>query len=200
MDIMSLQSIIFLIFLLFCCPSLARSEEPRESSDYSITCYGAVMTDGALPETAFLSASFDRDFKFAAVAAAKKIGNLFDRIDFELEGQIVKHLVGQHHWEFNILVVARWLRFPWNNLIKTSFAIGEGLSLALETPAFEEKYHGTETNAFLNYLMFEFDFSLPSHPRWSLVTRLHHRSGIYGLFNGVDGASNALGLGIRYHF
>jgi hypothetical protein len=189
--------ILFLFSLSFPLPFAHSSEEARERH---ITFYGAVMTDGALPETAFLSASFDREYRFATVAVGKKIGNLFDRIDFELEGQVVKHIAGQHHWEFNALVVARWLRFPWNDIIKTSFAVGEGLSLASETPQFEKKYHGEETNAFLNYLMFEFDFALPDNPRWSLVTRLHHRSGVYGLFNGVDGASNALGLGIRYHF
>ena len=194
---MPLQIIIFLLFFLSFFPSFAHSEEARERH---ITVYGAVMTDGALPESAVLTANLDRDFKFAAVTVGKKIGNLFDRIDFELEGQIVKHVAGQHHWEFNALVVTRWLRFPWNDTVKTSFAIGEGLSLATETSVFEEKYHGEETNTFLNYLMFEFDFALPQNPRWSLVTRLHHRSGVYGLFNGVDGASNAIGLGIRYHF
>jgi hypothetical protein len=171
-----------------------------EAYDHSLTLYGAMMTDGALPETAVLSASFDRDFKFAAVAAARRIGNLFEKIDFELEGQIVKHLEGQHHWEFNALVVARWLSFPWNDTLRTTFAVGEGLSLAAQMPAFERQYHGQETSRFLNYLMFEFDFTLPEHPRWSLVARLHHRSGIYGLFNGVHGASNALGLGLRYRF
>jgi hypothetical protein len=192
------MNLIILIILLvsFLIPlSFAHSEEARERH---ITVYGAVMTDGALPETAFLSARFDREYRFATVAVGKKMGNLFDRIDFELEGQIVKHITGQHHWEFNALVVARWLRFPWNDIIKTSFAVGEGLSLATETSVFEEKYHGEETNPFLNYLMFEFDFALPQNPRWSLVTRLHHRSGVYGLFKGVDGASNALGLGLRY--
>ena len=188
--------ILFLFSLSFPLP-FAHSEEARERH---ITVYGAVMTDGALPETAVLTANLDREYRFATVAVGKKIGNLFDRIDFELEGQIAKHFAGQHHWEFNALVVARWLRFPWNDTVKTSFAIGEGLSLATETSVFEEKYHGEETNTFLNYLMFEFDFALPHNPRWSLVTRLHHRSGVYGLFNGVDGASNALGLGIRYHF
>lgn len=192
-----IQRICFFLLLL----SLPLTAQAGEASrDRHVTLFGAVMTDGALPETAFLSASFEQDFKFGAVTAAQKIGNLFDKIDFELEGQVVKHVEGQHHWEFNALVVARWLWFPWNHLLKTSFAVGEGLSLATETPAFEEKYHGEKTNKFLNYLMFEFDFALPGTPQWSLVTRLHHRSGIYGLFRGVHGASNALGLGIRYHF
>jgi hypothetical protein len=194
---MKLKIMIFLILFLSFSPSFAHSED---SKDHHITLYGAVMTDGALAETAALTANMDRDFKFAAVMAGKKIGNLFDKIDFELEGQVVKHLAGQHHWEFNALVVARWLRFPWNDIIKTSFAVGEGLSLATETSAYEEKYHGEKTNKFMNYLMLEFDFALPHEPGWSLVTRLHHRSGVYGLFNGVHGASNAFGLGIRYRF
>jgi hypothetical protein len=197
MDSMPMQVIVYLLFFLFFAPFIAHSEEARE---HYLTVYGAVMTDGALPETAVLTASFDRDFKFVAVTAGNKIGNFLDKIDFEVEGQIVKHVTGQHHWEFNVLAVARWTYFPWNNIIKTSFAVGDGLSLATETPVFEGQYHGEETNPFLNYLMFEFDFALPNNPQWSLVTRLHHRSGIYGLFNGANGASNALGLGIRYHF
>ncbi len=64
----------------------------------------------------------------------------------------------------------------------------------------EEKYHGEKTDKFLNYLMFEFDFALPHEPSWSLVTRIHHRSGVFGLFGGVHGATNAFSLGIRYHF
>jgi hypothetical protein len=107
---------------------------PEEAREHHITVYGAVMTDGALSETAVFTASLDRHFKFAAIAAGKKIGNLLNSIDFELEGQIVKQTEGQHHWEFNALMVARWLHFPWNDIIKTSFAVGEGLSLATETP------------------------------------------------------------------
>jgi len=176
---------------------MACSEEARK---HHITVFDAVMTDGALTETAVFTASLDRHFKFAAAAAGKKIGNILDKIDFELEGQIVKQTAGQHHWKFNALMIARWPRFPWNDFIKTSFAVGEGLSLAAETPVFEEKYHGEKSNTFLNDLMFEFDFAIPRNPRWSLVSRLHHRSGAFGLFNGFHGASNALGLGIRYHF
>jgi len=194
---MKLKIMIFLLLFISFPTPFVHSEE---SKDHHITLYGAVMMDGALAESAVFSADMDREFKFAAVAAGRKIGNLFDRIDFELEGQVVKHLAGQHYWEFNALVVARWLRFPWNDIIKTSFAVGEGLSLATEISVSEEKYHGDKTSKFLNYLMFEFDFALPDEPRWSLVTRLHHRSGVFGLFNGVHGASNALGMGIRYHF
>jgi len=190
---------IFCLFLLGFFPSisLALAEESKERH---ITVYGAVMTDGALAETAVFTANLDREYRFITVAVGQKIGSLYQKIDFELEGQIAKHLSGQHHWEFNAVLVARWISFPWNDVLKTSFALGEGLSLASETPAFEEKYQGEKTNPLLNYLMLELTFALPRQPRWSLVTRIHHRSGIYGLINDTHGGSNALGLGIRYHF
>jgi hypothetical protein len=190
--------VLFLLLLVLSLPSVSAHSE--DSKDYQIALYGAVMMDSALAETAAFTAKMDSDFKFATLAAGKKIGSLFDKIDFELEGQVVKHLEGQHYWEFNALVIARWLRFPWGDIIKTSFAVGEGLSYGTETSPYEEKYHGEQTSKFLNYLMFEFDFALPHEPRWSLVARLHHRSGVFGLFDGVYGATNAYCLGIRYHF
>ena len=194
---MKFKALFSLLLVLSLPPVAAHSED---SKDYQIALYGAVMMDSALAETAAFTAKMDSDFKFATLAAGKRIGNLFDKIDFELEGQVVKHIEGQYYWEFNALVIARWLHFPWDEIIKTSFAVGEGLSYATETSEYEVKYHGEKTNKFLNYLMFEFDFALPQNPRWSLVTRLHHRSGVFGLFNEVHGATNAYALGIRYHF
>jgi len=49
-------------------------------------------------------------------------------------------------------------------------------------------------------LLLELTLSLPNTPRWNLIARLHHRSGVGGIFNGVNGGSNALGLGIKYKF
>jgi len=171
-----------------------------EELDHHITLYGSVMANGALVDMAIANIELEPEYRFAVLAAGKKIANWRDEIDFEMEGQIVRHFAGQHLWEFNALIVARWLYFPWNHKIKTSFAAGEGLSYASEPPEFEEKHHGGKTSAFLNYLMFEVEFALPQHPRWGLVTRVHHRSGVFGLFNGVHGAMNAYSLGIRYHF
>jgi hypothetical protein len=48
--------------------------------------------------------------------------------------------------------------------------------------------------------LFEAAFALPDVPQWELITRIHHRSGTFGLFNGVTGASNAWGVGMRYNF
>ena len=65
----------------------------------------------------------------------------------------------QKHMEFNGLIIARWLTFPWDNFVDTNFAVGEGLSLATEVPEIENRNHDDES-AILNYLLFELTFPL----------------------------------------
>jgi hypothetical protein len=120
-------------------------------------------------------------------------------IDIEIEGQVVKHFGDQDHWGFNGLPVIRWLPFPWDDFLNTSFAAGVGLSYATETPKIEEMER-EDTAKLLGYLMFEFSFSLPKYPKYLFVARLHHRSGANGLFDDVLDASNAIGFGLKYTF
>ena len=104
--------------------------------------------------------------------------------------------------EFNPYFDIRWNDFPWNHFIKTSVAVGEGISYATRHP-FQEVRDPTkaaEAKVLLNYLMFEVGFSLPKYPQWQLFLRIHHRSGAYGVFcRGIVG-STAVGIGLRYHF
>jgi hypothetical protein len=95
--------------------------------------------------------------------------------------------------------VARWTAFPWNDYLTTTIAIGEGVSVASEVPAVEIRKNRPESQV-LNYLFFEATFALPDQPNIELVTRLHHRSGIGGLINGVSDGSNYLGAGLRWRF
>ena len=47
--------------------------------------------------------------------------------------------------------------------------------------------------------MVEATFALPRHPQWQLAYRIHHRSGIFGVYD-TDSGSNTVGLGLRYFF
>lgn len=170
----------------------------QSGGNWAVTVYGARLTDGDLDDTV----TFDSDFEdawLAAVALSRKFYSFRGILDLELEGQVVKHFEDQDHWEFNSLLIYRWLPFPWDEYIDTSFAVGTGLSYATEIPDIESKNH-SDTSRFLAYLLFEAAFALPDFPQWSIVARIHHRSGAFGTFNGVDGASNAWGAGIRYCF
>jgi hypothetical protein len=179
---------------------LAPCEKGMADSDWSATLYGAVLLEGNLSDGSLLYSGFE-DSYLAALALTRRMASYKDKIDLELEGQIVKHFEGQDHWEFHGLGAIRWLPFPWDKYLDTSFASGVGLSYATQTPKVEEDLRGDgQTAQLLVYLMLELDVALPHSAHWSMVTRIHHRSGAFGLFNGVTGASNAWGFGVKYSF
>jgi hypothetical protein len=166
--------------------------------DWAVTVFGAYQLRGDIWQT-FYAPDFQTSYGFAALAVSRKFYSLSRHIDLELEGQAIKHIAGQYHEEFNALFVARWLTFPWNRSLPTTFAVGNGLSYATQTAKWEKELHG-RASQFLNCMIYELAFAFPHAPRWSVVWRVHHRSGIFGLFSDIEGASNAMGLGLKYRF
>jgi hypothetical protein len=133
------------------------------------------------------------------VSVSKQFAEWTRFMRWEGELQVLKHFGEQNHWEFTGSVNLRWVVFPWNEYVETSMAIGEGLSWATEIPALEKKADppNGENSQLLNYILLEVTFAIPESP-WSLVTRIHHRSGAWGVFG--DKGSNILEAGIRYRF
>jgi hypothetical protein len=95
----------------------------------------------------------------------------------------------------NALVIARWVTFPWNAYLYTTFAVGEGISYATEVPELEQEAGASQ---WLNYLLFEVTFALPKYPEWAIVGRIHHRSGFFGAL--APNGSNVVAAGIKYRF
>lgn len=139
--------------------------------------------------------------RMTALAYAYRLGEGLGALTWELEGQAAKHTGHQSHLETNLLLTARWNRFPWDGYVATSAALGWGFSYAHELPVLEPRSDREEgSNRLLNYLLVELDFAPPTAPQWGLVFRLHHRSGVFGIYNGVNGGSNFVGGGLRYRF
>ncbi len=84
-----------------------------------------------------------------------------------------------------------WVQ-PW-----LSLGFVEGVSLNTAVSNYEKTYRQKYAQ-FLNYLGFEVEALVA--PEWSLVGRIHHRSGAYGTYSGVREGSNAYLLGLRYRF
>jgi hypothetical protein len=166
--------------------------------DWAITLYSGRLTDSKLSSTGTFNFEFENAY-FIDLGLSRRLYTFQNYFDIEIEGQIARYFGDQDNWEFDLVAYFRWLLFPWNEYLNTSFAAGAGLSYATSVPAIEAKLYD-ETAQFLGALMFEFAFSLPDTPQWSFVTGVHHRSGAGGLFNGVRGASNAWDLGLRYGF
>jgi len=95
---------------------------------------------------------------------------------------------GEFTWGFG---VRAWLQ-PW-----LSLGFVEGVSLNTNVSNYEKTFRQDYTT-FLNYLGFELEALVA--PEWSLVGRIHHRSGAYGTYSGVSEGSNAYLFGLRYRY
>lgn len=147
------------------------------------------------------TASADRRRSWLVAVAYGRPLHQWRSISLELELQAARHTGMQRHGEFNAVLVARWMDFPWDHWADTRVAAGEGLSWATEVPELEPRSDPEEGESarLLNYLLFEVEVRPPARP-WSGYLRIHHRSGVYGLFSDVTGGSNFVGLGVRRYF
>ena len=199
---MSLRTILTGLLVL---PALTAhgAETPDEASPrYRATAYYAHYSPDRMLEILQLkNPHISGHSQLAALAWSYRLNETPRDLNWELEGQIVQHYGRQSHQELNLVLNARWSRFPWDNYIDTSAALGWGQSFATAVPELEPRSGRDEESVhLLNYMLVELDFAPPSRPEWGLVLRLHHRSGIFGLYNGVNGGSNYVGAGIRYQF
>ena len=184
-------AVIFFSFIPFAAAGAER--------DWALTLYSGRLTDSGIGATATFNFKFENAY-FIDLALSRRLYTFRDYCNIEIEGQIAKHFGDQNHWEFNVVPYFRWLVFPWDAYLDTSFAAGVGVSYATSVPEIEAKNHDDVAARFLGALMFELAFSSPRVPQWGLVIRLHHRSGANGVFSGVSGGSNAWAMGIRYSF
>lgn len=180
-------------------PASADTENPRFAGKWAVTAYAGIGTDGGIEDAPGIEADFN-DAYMVTLAPSRELWRWRDLAALEVEGQVAQHFVKQDHTEFNALLVARWLAFPWNDTVRTSIAAGEGVSYATTIPEIESERSPGKTSRLLNYLMFELELAPPQQENWSVVARLHHRSGVYGLYNGVSKGSNILAAGVKYRF
>jgi hypothetical protein len=81
-------------------------------------------------------------------------------------------------------------------------AAGVGLSHAFGTPTYEDGPFDNPTRRYKTQLLilFEAEWKLRYWEQLSIVTRVHHRSGAYGLIAPRNVGSNFLAVGVRYSF
>lgn len=133
------------------------------------------------------------------LAVNRKIWTDFKYVAFELEGSTSFHLESIERTSFQVASLFRWLNPPSSKVVKSSVGMGIGLSYALSPPMVEIQELPKTAN-LLTHLLFEYAFDLDSLSIWQAFFRVHHRSGAYGLFNGVVGGSDYICLGARYSF
>ncbi len=186
--------VIFSIAFFACIPS------PCAQQDNFISLYAGQYSDTALNELVRFGTDFQDSYVFV-LSGGKEIGRYKDLASFELEGQVGVHSGLQSHWEVNGAFTLRWIKFPWDRYLDTSFAFGNGVSYAFQKPQLEElNSDNGETSNWLYYILAEWAFALPQESQWEIFLRAHHRSSVFGLIDGLFAASNYGGVGIRYRF
>jgi hypothetical protein len=172
----------------------------RASEKWFASFYAGQYSDTALNEIIRLNTRFEHSNVYV-LSLGKELGTYKDLIGYELEGQVAQHWGKQDHEELNFAFTLRWLPFLWDKYLDTSFAFGNGLSIATSEPELEIR-EGDEhrTNPILYYILVELAFALPQQPQWNLFVRIHHRSSVFGLIENITTGSNFVGLGLRYKF
>ena len=120
-----------------------------------------------------------------------------------LEMPLCLEVVDEHSRDpflnYNASLQCRWVDFPWNDKVKTTFAVGLGLSYSEKLYLNDIRFHNNEDRSHLKFnLPISLTFARPSHPEQELVIYIAHHSGGFGTFD--YGGINSIGMGIRYQF
>lgn len=192
-----------LIALLIASSPQGAGATASDRSPWATTIYVGQFFHDHLQDIIFTDALFTEsnyfDSRIVTLSLAREFWRSGSFISGDVEGMVGKHFGMQGHVEVNALLAARWHPFPWDRLIDTSFAVGNGLSWASEPPYMEGDFRNKRAYQVLNYLFVEFAGSVPAVPAWTFLSRVHHRSGAFGLFGTGEG-SNFIGFGLRHRF
>lgn len=194
-------SILLLLFSLFVSKghtSDMEGEKTAPDHQWALSLYGGIHARDTLHDILSFDADYSDGNTILVAGLAHEVYRYRQNLSFEVEGQIGRHFGADvSHWEFVALGLGRWHAFPWNDLVNTSIAIGLGASAYTEISD-AEKYRNEEAQRLLGHLAFELTFGLPQFPRWNLLMRIHHRSGMGGVIG--EGSSEYVCAGLKYAF
>lgn len=144
-----------------------------------------------------------REEKIAGVALAYRAGRFWNHFTLEFEAGLGGRFPESHAKEGWAAAFVRFDGFPWKQVLYTSVGASVGIDYVSKLPASElptVDEPDRPTSKLLHYFAPEIAFALPEHREHEVFARIHHRSGVWGLFDGVHGASDALVVGYRYRF
>ena len=158
------------------------------------------LTSGNLPldDTRFVGLYVGRDGHTLGEASTLLDRTWFRNLRQGYAFSLLKHSGLQTNWEAGL---AYTLSTPSLRLgsITTSLKVGGGFSHAFSRPSYEDGPFAEPNRRYRSQflLLIENHWQLSQDDRWSLVFRVHHRSGVYGLIAPRNVGSNFLAVGIE---
>lgn len=206
--------------LLLGCSVLAQAASPvaLQAEDRlfdAVTIYGGQGADHNLRQIPGVIARGDIEWEksyFLGVGLGKTGPRLGQSVDLlqgtplaELKQNYELLLLKHHGLQNNAEIGAAYLlRTPDLQLgpVGVNLAAGTGLSYAMGTPSYEDGPIDDPARRYrLQFLvLFESEWKLTDVNALTLVTRVHHRCGVYGLIAPPRVGSNFMTVGLRYRF
>jgi hypothetical protein len=181
----------------------------------SVSVYAGHGADHNLRELPgrVIAGSFDWEKAyFAAVGFGKVRGTLGEGIEsvrgsaiesflHGYETVLVKHSGLQHNAEVGAAYMLKTSDLHLGEL-GVNFGVGTGLSYALGTPSYEDGPVNDPARRYRLQLLvlFDFEWHVAGFDKLSIITRIHHRCGVYGLIAPRHVGSNFMVAGIRHRF
>jgi len=197
-------------------PALADNAQSGTSrgGDNSIAIFAGQATDTVFTESMFLPLTNDmQDIGVIAVSFNHRHGELADYFgnflpfdwahDITIESEVgASYRFGDEDLgEAWIAAYLRYDNFFWNDAVYTTLAVNTGLSMLTEISGFERGRDADgEASKLLHYMGPEFTFASPDNKDLELLLRFHHRSGVFGLFDGTVSGSTFISTGLRLRF
>lgn len=145
--------------------------------------------------------SLEKDFGRFASRFKTLADNPLGKLGQGVELVASKHRGLQDNFELGL---AYKLKSPSWRLagLRTELDLGIGLSHALSEPNYEDGPFDEPDERYQTQLLLLLDsrWRLATHPHFSLLLRVHHRSGAYGVIAPRNVGSNFLSVGVGYDF
>ena len=188
--------------------SVAPALQPARPAEWAVTVMGGVLNQANFSGVLFSpwTSSFD-DTQLLSGTVSKRVYEFSQDsllgpywfIDWEVgAGQRFGNSTASEFWTALYL---KYDGFFWSDTLYMTAGVSTGVNYATSISDLEVKKSGNDTGTkLLHYFSPEITFADPDNKDFEIVTRLHHRSGVFGLFDGVDGGSTFLSIGFRQHF
>ena len=184
----------------------AQPSRPRESEDGALGLSAALYV-GQLEGGNFSSMFYEpwnvefENTNLIALSAAYEIYRFSFGLGVELEAGVGRRFSGEDNWEFWTAAAVRWHDFPWNDVVKTTLGVAFfGPNYSTRISDHEASRNGGKKTHWMNFFAPEVTLAHPDFPQAALLIRLHHRSGLAGLYNDTTSGSTFLSVRTRYFF
>ena len=120
------------------------------------------------------------------------------QIELPFTLEVVDENIGNTYMAFAASFNVRWVDFPWNDYVKTTFSMGLGLNYSSQPYLIDKVRHQGDDRSNLKFNWpIQATFALPHYPDDQLMIFIIHHSG-GRIFD--HGGMNALGIGYRRDF